>query len=447
MADAFDFELVQRVSHHLDCRRPVRPPGTQLGDHRIVIHRDLATLEHAGVVAHDFGCTRVFGWRAIPRQPPDRRQEVSVRVFGIKPAFHRPAVDLHILLADRQLLAVGHPDHLLDQIDAGNQFCHRVFHLEARVHLKEIEIPVSIDDELNRPGAAIIHRFRQGHGLLTHRLAGCGVKKRRRRLFDDLLVPPLDRAFAFIQVNAVAMLVAQNLNLDMARLGDEFFDEDPVIAKARRCLVLRRLKALARLCVVPGDPHALAAAARRRLDHHRIADLVRDLHRLVGIRDQAHIARHRRNPGLGRQFLRGDLVTHRLDRTGRRADEGDTGLVQRLGKLHVFRQETITRMHRLGAGFLDCRHDLVDHDIRLVRRGRADMHRLVRHLDMQRISVGVGIDRDRLDPHLFRRLDHPAGDFATVRDQDFLEHLVVPFMPRWLRSSLSIGFGWIGARR
>ena len=32
--------------------RPVRRPGAELGDHRVVVHRDLAALEDAGVVAH-----------------------------------------------------------------------------------------------------------------------------------------------------------------------------------------------------------------------------------------------------------------------------------------------------------------------------------------------------------------------------------------------------------
>jgi hypothetical protein len=50
---------------------------------------------------------------------------------------------------------------------------------------------------------------------------------------------------------------------------------------------------------------------------------------------------------------------------------------------------------RIAAG-LD---DLVNLEIGLRGRRRPDMHRLVGHLDMQRIAVGVGIDGDRLDAH------------------------------------------------
>ena len=53
---------------------------------------------------------------------------------------------------------------------------------------------------------------------------------------------------------------------------------------------------------------------------------------------------------------------------------------------------------------------------------RPDMHRLVGHLDMHGVAVGVRIDRDRSDAHLARRLDDAAGDLAAIGDQDLLEH-------------------------
>src|SRR3546814_13514310 len=60
--------------------------------------------------------------------------------------------------------------------------------------------------------------------------------------------------------------------------------------------------------------------------------------------------------------------------------------------------------------------------IALRGRRRAKAIRLVGHLDMQRPGIGVGIDRNRLDPHLARGLDDAAGDFAAIGDQYFLEH-------------------------
>ncbi len=55
-------------------------------------------------------------------------------------------------------------------------------------------------------------------------------------------------------------------------------------------------------------------------------------------------------------------------------------------------------MHGLGPGVAACLHDAVDDEIGLGGRCGPDIDGLVRHLDVQRVAVGVGIDRDGLDP-------------------------------------------------
>ena len=88
------------------------------------------------------------------------------------------------------------------------------------------------------------------------------------------------------------MAIRQNLNFNMAGLGDEFFNKNAIIPKAAGSFILRRLKAFACLIIRPGDAHALAAAPGRGFYHHRITNLLRDFNRLFGIVDQAHISRH-----------------------------------------------------------------------------------------------------------------------------------------------------------
>ena len=72
--------------------------------------------------------------------------------------------------------------------------------------------------------------------------------------------------------------------------------------------------------------HALAAAAGARLEQHRVADLLDGQRQRRVVQPGAVGAGHDRHPGLGHRLLGPDLVAHRLDRRGRRADEGDPGV-------------------------------------------------------------------------------------------------------------------------
>ena len=220
----------------------------------------------------------------------------------------------------------------------------------------------------------------------------------------------------------MAVRVAENLDLDVARLLDELLDEHPVVAEARARLVAARRESLERILVVEGDPQPLAATAGRRLDHHRVADAARDLDSRLGRLDRGVVPRDRRHPGSRRELLRGDLVAHRRDRLVLRPDEDNALLLDPPREQLVLRQEAVSRMHRLRAARLAGRDDLVDRQVRVPARRRADQDRLVRQLDMQRIPIGLGVDGNRRDAHAARRLDDTAGDLAAIGDQDLLEH-------------------------
>ncbi len=236
----------------------------------------------------------------------------------------------------------------------------------------------------------------------------------------------LDRAFALVQINAVAVLVGQHLNFDMARLNNEFFNEHAVVAEAGRGLGPGAFQAVAAFGVVMGDTHALAAAARRCLEHHGIADLVRDLDRHIRVGHGFRMAGNDADVGLFGQLLGFDLVAHGVDRADRRADEGHALLGQGLGEFGVFRQEAVTGVHRIRAGLLDRFQNLVDDQIALRRRRRTDVNGFVGHFRMQGHLVGIGIDGNRLDAHLLRGFHDAAGDFAAVGYQDFFKHVGRP---------------------
>ena len=190
------------------------------------------------------------------------------------------AVEREIALAERQRLARCDAELQFDEIEAGHHFGDRMLDLEPRVHFHEIElrgleIAAAADDEFHRAGAAIADRLGTGDRRLAHaraqglRHAGCG------RFLDHLLMAALQRAIALEERNAIAMAVGQHLDFDMARTCNEFLDQHAIIAEGGRRLApagIERCREFAGACNMA---HALAAAARHRLDHHRIADLSR----------------------------------------------------------------------------------------------------------------------------------------------------------------------------
>ena len=233
MTNAFDGEGIKRVGLRLDRRKPRRRVGDELGDHRIVIERNLAAFGHAGIVAHRDAVMDAFGRRAVAHQAADRGREVAVGILGIDAAFHRPAVELDVALLERERLAGGDADHLLDQIDAGDELGHRMLDLQPRIHFQKVEAAILPGDEFDGAGAVVSDGLGERDRLLAHLLARGFVEQRARRFLDHFLIAALDRAFALAEIDDVAVLVAKHLDFDVARIGDELLDEDAVVAEAR----------------------------------------------------------------------------------------------------------------------------------------------------------------------------------------------------------------------
>ena len=297
-----------------------------------------------------------------------------------------------------------------------------MLHLQPGVHLQKVKALVPAHHKLHCAGTLVIDRTGQRHRLLAHGLAGGVADERAGRLLDHLLVAALDRALALVEVQQVAVAVANQLDLDMTRLLDKFFNEHPVVAKAVARLIAAAGETLQRLLVVGGHAQALAAAAGAGLDHHRVTDAAGDFNRALGRLDGAVDAGNAVDAGHQREFFGFDFVAHGRNRVVLWADEDNACLFGPARKIGVFAEETVARVHRLGAGLLASRNDLVGLQITLAAGRRADVHSLVSQHHMASAAVSVGIHRHRADAHFTGRLDDAAGDFAPVGDQDFGEH-------------------------
>ncbi len=232
----------------------------------------------------------------------------------------------------------------------------------------------------------------------------------------------LDGALALAEVDDRPLPVADELDLDVARLLDKLLDVEPAVAEGVGGLGPGGHEERLELGLVAGHPHPAPAAAGRRLDHDREAGLARcgepllhTLHGAVGAGDDGDAC-------LLHRLLGDGLVAHLRDRLGRRPDEDEVVVVADAGELRVLAQEPVARVDRVGARDLGRRDDRRDVEVALRGRRGPDAHGLVGELHRERVAVGRGVHGDRLEPHLAAGPDDAERDLAAVGDEDFLDH-------------------------
>ena len=335
------------------------------------------------------------------------------------------AVDVQIGLGKGQGLARRDTQLQFDEIKSGDRLGHGVFNLQAGVHLHEPKAAVAqiaLGDELDRAGTRVADRLGRLDGSLAHRGAKGVSHAGGGGFLDHLLVAALQRTVTFEKVDDMAMVVAKDLHLDMAGVGDIAFDQHGGIAKAGKGLALGTLQSGGEIGRTLHQTHPLAATASTGLDQHGIADLRRLIRQKRAVLTRTVIARHHRHARAFHQRLGRVFQPHGPDRIGAGPDKDQTGRRDRIDEIGVLGQKAIARMHGLRASGQRRADDDIALQIAFGHGCGADPHRLVGHLDMQRLCIGIGMHCHRANAHPSGRGDDPTCDFAAIGDQDFGEH-------------------------
>ena len=151
------------------------------------------------------------------------------------------------------------------------------------------------------------------------------VDRRRRRLLDELLVTALDRAVALAEMDHRAVLVGEDLHLDVARILEVALDVDRVVGEIRLAFAACGLVGALDLLGRGDDLEAFPAASGRGLDGDRPAVLVPEPAHLVRRVHGLGRAGNDRDAGGAHRLPRGDLRAHQLHRLGGRADPDQAG--------------------------------------------------------------------------------------------------------------------------
>ncbi len=163
----------QRAAHSFHGLSAGGCPHGKLAHQRVVVGGDGRPFVRAGVVAHA-GSSRY----AQHLDGAGARQEAGSWILRVHATLDGVTAPSDVRLAVAEGLTRSHAHLLSHQIDAGNELGDGMLHLQACVHLQEVEVPIFAEEELHRAGSLVIHRLGGFDGDLAHprhqRIAGCG---------------------------------------------------------------------------------------------------------------------------------------------------------------------------------------------------------------------------------------------------------------------------------
>mmetsp|Transcript_9721 Transcript_9721/g.24163 ORF Transcript_9721/g.24163 Transcript_9721/m.24163 type:complete len:214 (-) Transcript_9721:345-986(-) len=207
----------------------------------------------------------------------------------------------------------------------------------------------------------------------------------------------LHRAVALVQVHHVAVVVGQDLDLNVARVLHVLLNEHAPVAERRLGLVGGARERVRQLAVCAHDTHAAAAATHGRLEDDGVAVLVRKCLRLVGRGDGLVGAGHHGHAALHGGAAGSGLVAHGLDGLWHWAHKRDARLGALARKRRVLAQEAVAGVDAVHVGCLGDADDGVN--VQVAGHGlhvaAADLVRLVSlvAVGLQAVSRAVHSNR------------------------------------------------------
>ena len=145
------------------------------------------------------------------------------------------------------------------------------------------------------------------------------------------------------------MLVAEDLDFDMARALDEFLEHDAAIAETGFRFAHSAGEFGLEVCGFRDLTDTPAPAAGDGLDEQRVADPLGGFGQCADILRLAAVTGQHWNARLFGDALGFILRAHRADGSGRRADPGEAGSDYRFCEGRILRQKAVAGMDGVGA--------------------------------------------------------------------------------------------------
>ena len=332
------------------------------------------------------------------------------------------------VLRPRQRLARCDQQLRAHQVDAGDLLGDRMLDLQPRVHLEEIERAAT---RRRRPGTRPCRRC-DSRPRAPPRPPRAVMRVAQSRRERSATGSPRSPSGAGAAPSTRARTGARRGRARRRRSGPRRDAARSIsrstysVPSPNAAVASRRAAWIASsdLAALAHAPHALAAAAGRRLDRAPASRRVDRLPRCrVGL-IVGRLARHDRHAGGWHQPPRLDLRSHARDHVGRRADEGRGRPRRRRARTRRSRTGSRSRDGRRRRRSLRAASTIAGIDEVAFRAAAAGRWR-PRDRPRARVrgvGVGVGVHRDALDAQLAAGADDADRDLAAVGDEDAVQH-------------------------
>ena len=239
---------------------------------------------------------------------------------------------------------------------------------------------------------------------------------------DDLLEAALDAALALAEVGDGAVLVAEDLDLDVAGAGDELLDVDGAVAEGAEGLGCAAFIGGFEIIEGGDGAGASAAAASDRFDHHGAALTIGGTE---GFEEGAGLfegdggvdASEGGDVGGGGGGAGAGFVAEEFEHFDGGADEGDAGFGAGAGEGGVLGEEAVAGVDGVGAGGL-CGFD-DGFDVEVGGDSPAlEGDGFVGDAGVEGGGVVFGVDGDGVEAEVCGGSDDADGDFTPVGDEE-----------------------------
>jgi hypothetical protein len=150
-----------------------------------------------------------------------------------------------------------------------------MLHLKACIHLKEIDLSLWGSEELHSAGIGVANEASEAKSVIPEQgaLVRGELGDMRGALLNDLLIAPLDGTITFKEMDQIAMLITQDLDLNMGSIGHITFEIEMRAAKGIGSKRTKLVQDGGKLLRGIDNANADTPTALSGLDHEREAQV------------------------------------------------------------------------------------------------------------------------------------------------------------------------------